>query len=430
MGSEQLCNQGLLADMAALSNQINNPVAPFPVFFSTGSCGGVGGSAAGSNFPLYYFGVNCPSTSVPTPTDNCLRVIDNFDGHIGPGYAQTLQPYQVNYLPVSTDNINNIFPDPTSRLYSWYVPPGYRVIFFSQDPTVIPLSSIYQSKSLLITGPNYLEVDACLSFLTLENGQSFFKYGDTTPPGNSTNVKCPLQYCACKNADVTYPRSTNCSDGPQQAKPCPGVEHNARWFIVLKEGDFSDLLLDSCVNNVDITYGGDENNSLHKVWKPQSPACDVYITNLCSISEVNQTPAYAEMCSCFFQQQALNRQYGPTLQVPVCCFGTDPSGDIKKSCAFNQDAYKTADMIQNCCSFAECQTVIDQTPQMKVQASPPGEVQCDGQFIQFPIPYVTPTPPIPSVIVTEKSSIPLFTWLIFAVAVVLLLVFIFVLMFV
>lgn len=434
MGSEldpTPCNEGLLADLAALSNQVSNPVPPFPVFYSTGSCGGGGGVAVGGNFPLYYFPVNCPPTSVPTPGDNCLRIIDNTDGHIGPDYDQTLHDYQVNVLPNPNNSDNNIFSEPNARLYSWYVPHGYRLMFFHDDPRTTTLKAAFASQKYLVQGPNTLVVDSCLSFLSLADGSSFFTYG-TLQPGNSTNVTCPLAYCAACSipSGQQIPPGPNCASGPTNPQACPGVTHYAPYFLVLKEGSFSDLLLDTCVNNRNVTYGADPNNALNKVWKPQSGACDNYITMLCNISDVTKTE-YADLCSCYTQQQALNVQYGNALQVPVCCFGTDSSGDPHKDCYFNTQAYKTNDMLSNCCSFAECTTLVESNVSLQVKASPPGEIQCEGSFVQFsPVPPVSPDVPWPSAIVSDRSSIPIYTWVVFAVAMALLLLFIFVLLFV
>lgn len=430
------CNEGLLANLAALSNQVSSPVAPFPVFFSTGSCGGGAGVAIGSNFPLYYFPVNCPATGVPQTTDNCLRIIDNTDGHIGPNYNQTIPANQVNVLPNPNDSDNNIFNSPQERLYSWYVPYGYKMIFFHDDIRTTTVQAAMASKAYLLLPENTLVSDGCLSFLTLADGSTFFTYGTSSvfsnayQPGNSTNVPCPLAYCAACSAQGDIPPGPYCNaSSPVEKQDCPGVTHWAPYFLVLKEGSFSDLLLESCVKNRTITYGADPNNSLSKVWKPQSEACDNYITMLCNISDVSKSQ-YAELCSCFTQQQALNVQYGDQLEVPVCCFGTDGSGNPNKDCYFNSNAYKTGSVLANCCSFAECETLVEQNPNMQVKASPPGEIQCEGKFVQFPVPPTSPVGPLPTVIIENQSSIPFYTWIIFAIAIVLLVLFVFVLLFV
>lgn len=432
MGSEQdptPCNVGLLADLTASSNTVNYPVAPFPVFFSTGGCGGGGGAAAGANFPLYYFPVDCSATGTPLPDNNCLRVLDNTDGHLGPTYDQVLSPSQVNVLPNADNTDNNIFSDPSARLYSWYVPYGYRMIFFHDDVRVTTLKAAFASNKYLEQGPNTLVVDSCLSFLSLADGSTFFSYG-SNQPANASNVTCPLAYCAaCAVQSGQIPAGPNCPGGPASPQTCTAVTHYAPYFILLKESSFSDLLLDACVQNRTITYGADPNNSLNRVWKPQSPACDNFITALCNVSDVSISP-YAELCSCFTQQQALNYQYGNQLQVPVCCFGADPKGDTMKSCTNNPNAYKTGQMLQNCCTYAQCQTLVENNTGMQVKASPPGEIQCVGSFVQFPVVPVTPSAPIPSVIVVDRHSIPLYTWIVFAVAIVLLLLFMFVLLFV
>lgn len=423
------CNQGLLAELTVFSNQTNNPIPPFPVFYSVGSCGGGGGATIGSSFPLYYFPVDCSSATVPTPADNCLRIIDNSDGHISASYNSTIPANQLNVLPDPSDNENNIFPNPQERLYSWYVPLGYRMFFFSDDVRATTIKDAIAFGNYLEVGPNQIIADACLGFQPLKNGATFFTYG-TIQPGNNATVPCPLQYCACGPSDaLPVPAGTDCTTGPVQPKACPGVTHYARYFIVLKEADFSDLLLDICSKNKTVTYGGDPQNTLNTVWKPQSPACDDYISTLCSISDVTRSQ-YAELCACFTQQQALNQQYGPALEVPVCCFGQDPSGDSAKSCFNNPSSYKTADMQRNCCSYAECTTLVEGNAALQVKASPPGEIECVGQFVQFPVPPTSAAGPVPTVIFADSSSIPLYTWIVFAVALALLLLFVLVLLFV
>jgi hypothetical protein len=67
---------------------------------------------------------------------------------------------------------------------------------------------------------------------------------------------------------------------------------------------------------------------------------------------------------------------------------------------------------------------------MQQATSTPGSIECLGSFVQFPIPAVTPGGKIPKEIKTSKSSIPLYVWLLFGIAALLLLLFVFMMAFV
>lgn len=422
------CDDGLLAEMTALAGQIGSPLPPFPVFNSSGQCGGGGGSTTGSAFPLYFFPSDCSSSSIPTYQNNCLRVINDFDGTFDPYHGPPLDPTVVNVLPGGTDEkgsaANNIFPNNDERLYSWYCPPQYEIIFFKLNP-MTNTREVATAGGYLRSGPNFLQVDACLSDVRLSDNSQFFKYGSGSPAVPS----CLQAYCAC-GTGATYPAGPSYCQVAAGAVACPGVTHNAPYFIVIHRQDFSDIIREMCVDNRQVDIGPDTpQNSLNKVWKPQAGGCDTFITNLCNISDVDNSP-YKEMCACYTQQQALNNQYGASLNVPVCCFGQDPSGDIKKSCAFDEKAYKTGAMLRNCCSFAECQTIVNESQPMQAQASPPGEINCQGSFVQFPAVPVTPTGPLPTIIITDSSNIPFYVWLIFGLSILLLILFVIVLSFV
>jgi hypothetical protein len=425
------CNNVLLADQTALASQVQNPLPPFPVFFNGGQCGG-GGAPSASSFPLYYFPSDCSFTTIPTPINNCLRVINDPD--FDPFHGPAIDPQFMNVLPGGTDQLgnpaNNVFTDPNSRLYSFYCPPQYEMVFYHLNPMTNTREIATAAGYLHFTG-NQLMVDACLSDARLNNGLRFLNYNNDpnfTPP-------CLEAYCNCGKVDgqgnpqIFDAGPSYCLSPNQASVPCPGVSHNAPYFIVIQRQDYSDIIREMCVNNRKVDLGPDApDNSLNRVWKAQAFGCDTFITNLCTVSDITQSE-YAEMCSCYTQQQALNNQYGTSLDVPVCCFGQDPSGDIKKSCAFNSEAYKTNAMLQNCCSFAECQTVVNDSPGMQAQASPPGEINCQGNFVQFPVPPVTVTV-LPSVIVTDTSSIPIYVWIVLVIAILLLLLFVVILSFV
>jgi serine/threonine protein kinase len=126
------------------------------------------------------------------------------------------------------NKIRNIFADPNARLYSWYVPPGYKVVFYHTDPTSDTLDNVTASKGYYISGPNELIVDACVEKLNLANGETFFDYldggGGTRP--RPDRPSCLLAWCgACDSAIPSpVPEQVGCQSS-QEKKHCPAVEH-------------------------------------------------------------------------------------------------------------------------------------------------------------------------------------------------------------
>ncbi len=418
------CNESVLADMAALAQQVANPVAPYPVLYSTGQC-------LGANFPLYFFRSNCPDsdTEVANASDNCLRVIDNpsFD----PKGSQTLTARQVNVLPGGTDakgnDANSIFFDERDVLKSFYVPPQYKFYFYRGNPLTQSLADAAAEGFLEVDG-GQLIVDACLSVLKLDNGTPFFQYkenGSFLPVGNLPS--CLQASCDCAFTDAQpVPTGTFCETAQDQ-ETCPGTRHTAPYLVIVKTVDYSQLIVDMCASNQPISLG---DNSLNRVWRPQTAGCDQFMTSFCAASNLSDS-GRKDLCACFSQQQALNNQYGAGLGVSVCCFGTDPDDptDFSKAC-FNTDAYKTDAMLKGCCSFAECEQTVNQSEEMRARASPPNRIECNGSFVDFPKVPTSPGPPLPNVSVDNTVHIPLWVWLVFGLAILLLVGFVVALAFV
>jgi len=409
-----VCIEGPLADLTAIASQIFNPVAPSILLYNGGSC------TASEAFPRYYFPSNCPNDSVPLASDNCLRIISDVD--YNPLSGPAIPVNFVNVLPGGSDNkgnpANNIFSDPNSRLYSFYCPPGYEMVFYHLNPMTTTRDLAAAGGYLKATGDTLI-VDACLEDIRLSNGQRFLNYS------TGSDVNCKLAYCACGLPD-TFPVGSYC-DVSQQSVACPGTTCNAPYFIIIQREAFPNIIREMCANNRQVNIGSSE-NSLNHVWKPAAAGCDNFITSLCNMSDVKDSD-YANLCSCFLQQETLNEQYGESLQVPVTCFGQSPDGNINKSCAFNVDAYKTNTMLQNTCSFAECETIVSESPDMRNLSSPPGSIYCDGNIVQFPVSAPTITV-LPSVIITDSISIPFYVWILLGIAVFLLVLFVIILSFV
>jgi hypothetical protein len=373
------CNQGALADVAALATTVQNPVSPYVLMYSSSNCGG---ALTGSSFPQYFLPITCdPTIVIPSPSANCLRVITR--AQYGTGET-LLDPHTINYLPSRISTSSNIFSDPLARLFSYYIPPQYSIIFFKDNPS----NHIPKTIAQLEQSSNFLEVDACHGNPILSNGESFWINNDDTPvPPNIGPTNCDI-----KVAPLNF-------------------THNAPFFVIIEEENFTSVIIDMCTSNRDVIIGA---SSLNDVWFPQSPGCDSYISNLCSLSNIENTE-FAETCACFTQQAALNRQY-PNLNVSVCSFGTSSIGDINKSCAFNTKSYKTATMLSNCASFAQCEQSIVNPNHVATN------VTCQGNFVDFPIiPLVTIT--VTPAIISESTSIPIVTWIMLVIAILFLLCF-------
>lgn len=344
------CNNGALAAMAALGSTVGNVTAPFPLFYTSSKCGG---GVNGASFPQYFLPVNCPADqTIPPSSANCLRVITESQYANG---SVTLHPSQINYLPKDAV-LGNMFSNLDDRLYSWYVPPNYTVIFFKTDPTLSLPSSIPR----LVQMGDTLMVDACLGVPFLNDGITPF--WDPVPG---------IDYCSTGGSMF--------------------FDHTAPFVVVIQNESYNSTIISMCLANKQVSLG---TNSLNEVWYPQSPGCDAFMSNLCATPDTSTQ----EVCSCFTQQAELQKQY-PNINISVCSFGSMVSGSIPASCAFNPLAYKTQAMLKNCVSFAQC-----------VSNSQNPMVQCMGDFVQLPqVAVVTPT--ITPAQYTSETDIPFYAWI-------------------
>jgi hypothetical protein len=364
------CNN-VLADVAAAASTTSEIIAPYALFYSSADCGG-GGGVTGASFPQYYLPVVCPpDVVIPPASDNCLRVISSQDFAEG---SKLINPHFINYLPSQTLTTGNIFESPDARLFSWYIPLNYTFIFYKENPS----SNVPNQIPQLVQSSNFVQIDSCLGLPTLSDGSSFW----TSPP-------------------------TGCQ--PAEAKL---FTHAAPYLVVIENETYQSMIVDMCTSNRQLSVG---TSSLNTVWFPGSSGCDQQMKSLCSLSGVESTE-FAEVCSCFTQQAALDRQF-PNLNVGVCSFGSSTLGDINKSCAFNDLAYKTKSMAVACASFAQCNSFVI-NPNTKLATN----VTCQGQFVDFPIAPTVTTSVIPAV-TTESTSVSALTWIFLAIAVIFLLCF-------
>jgi hypothetical protein len=297
-----------IRERVAMAQQIQTPIEPTPFFFNGAQCGLVGGRLPDPLSPS-----NCSATGPAFPVDNCLRVIEASEFN----ETTLLASHQFNVLDLAEDGAARTVAL-TGLLYSWTVPPNYRIYFTRWSPATVPL----------------------------RNNQ-VFSYG---PGETMVNVKqlAPLQ--------GTVPFLNQRDDV---------TRHYCPYLILVRLETMETMLYNMCTNQVPYVWGS---VSLNTIWAPQSSGCDRYMNFVCA-----QNPS-DDRCVCYMEQDQLNRRYGTSLNVPACCFGA--------RCAQSELAYKTSQMLQQCCSFAVCQTVVAQTPALKTGN---GTIECAGSLVQYPV---------------------------------------------
>lgn len=374
------CNQGLLADMMALASQLENPVPPYPTFFSTGQCGsgaGLEGSSGNIStvFPSYFEPFCQDDTS-----ENCLRVVSRADFDTLQRSGAALSADQYNVMPGQpAGGVNPTVNVSTPYVLSWYVPPGFEVYFYRHDVSAVGLVN----NPVLRYQADELEVNACVRRPALSDGS-------------------PL---------ITLANTDDCTSAANLAT----LQWHAPFLVVVQTEEFYDLLLAACTRQRPVAFGP---NSLNRVWAPQTAGCDALVTNACAGVIQGGNDSLARTCACFVQQKALDAKYGASLQVSACCFGQDASGNIARSCLFDNEAYRTKAVLANCCSFAECNTIVRRNSSLRANTPTPGSVECNGKFVTFPpVPSATPTTSptsLPHTSSTERTSIPVWVWYVVA----------------
>ncbi len=398
-----LFNQGSLSQMAVSASQIFNTIPPFPLFYDDPS---KVGSIENAEFPQVFCSVNCPSTGLPKATDNCLRII--YQGSSvhdrlieNPFTGSAIPSNLINKLPTSSDSSSNIFSNSSSRLYSLYVPPNYRIIFYKEDPSKNTLDNC---GPYLEVHPNTVYPNMCEQEVGLTNGSTFFDYKPYTILGNHFDCKLAACRCSVKQNCPAYYNDDVTID-------CPGVDHRTPYFIVIEVDPFSNIIKEMCLFGRYVTIG---NNGINNIWRAQSQGCDNFMTNYCNRSDLNAEDE--EFCACFVQQKELDHHYGKELDVPVMCFGVSKSGNVLKNCPFNRKAYKTQAMLSSACSFAECSSIVNKSPKLQENTPTPGNIECAGSLVQFPA-KVTPTPSAqPKSVTHTVKTIPFWVWIMFGIS--------------
>lgn len=376
------CVDNDLKVMSIQAQDISNPVAPYPLFYTGYGCnrGNVNGYGL-FQFPLKNFPVNCANIS--SENNNCLRIISNGRWkEIQSG--DSVHEDEINTCFYGTGSKGNVFHQTLNDsskipvLRSFYCPPGYK-IHFSTSLTK-PL------QNFLTINSGEIHADICVDHLSLSGGETLLK--------------------------------GNCSNGHQLTYA------HGLYFLVIQEQEFGEMIIDMCVNNRQVELGS--GNSLNTIWNPQSAGCDIFMTNICKSSDITDNDHYKDVCACFVQQQKLNEMFGEDKKVPVMCFGSYVSPDLSQACAFNYKAYKTKNMQSNACSIAVCDQLFKENRDLQkgVDHQP---VNCGGNVVDFGDTPVgkdvqdTPSDTSNANTTVRKSKIPIYTWIIIGLNVLFLL---------
>jgi len=325
----QPCNEGALAESAAAVQQVLNPEMWMPGIWDRTQCGGPGAPRA---FPERHkpAGVN---------DANALRVVLN-----NPLSDNSLVP--ANKVNNVTDMLPNTI-DPSKRRLplSIFVPPHMTFIFFTMNPSTVHPN--HANQRYVVMGGGTLVTDSCRQDIQLGGGVRFI--------GGSGG--CPI--------------SSNSNPASE------GRTIGAPFLVVVQNREFSEVAMDMCIRGRTYRLGFSDSN---RVWQPRESACDELMNTLCQSGTM---PKSARACDCMRQQRQLNAKYGKDISVPVCCFGKDEeTNDPNRACSFNPDAYKTADMLRQCCTFAQCQQLFNGNKQLQVQSG--GTISCDGGQAKLP----------------------------------------------
>jgi hypothetical protein len=367
------CNK-FAEQISAQAQVVNAPTEPLPHFWNLSLCQGT------NYFPHVFLPTDCEEGAVVDISKNCMITMDKSPLSDKTTAKKIAIKIQNNIWKTTEKNPFDKSKTRTLQLRSWFAPPNYRFYIFDSD-----FDKYY------IQEPNTFMHDICVQKPT-------YQFGNTGPLSDSGLLAV-------------------CKTDPVNKNELAISNWDAQNIVVEKIGSFFDLLLNSC-NGIETSIGGRE--PLSKAWGPQTTGCDNLITSVCksSAGEDNET-----MCRCFRQKEALDKKYGRQFNVPVCCFGNDPSGNIEKSCRYAQGAYKTSNMNNNCCSLSTCKQILSKHGNVTKESD--GKVWCDGKLVLFPpSASVVAKPILPSGVTTTKKSIPLWVWIFVAITGAILLAFI------
>jgi hypothetical protein len=370
-----------------------------------GQCNnGLGGAAA--VFPNNRLGGDNCTDVLANPFQQCLKMIPlaqdpRKTGHVVPAGS-------VNYLPLSWPKTGGsrawqlkapgsplLAPQPTKKkdfgveipdnwhasnlswgtmlyngsqkspplLRSWYAPPGYTLLFCSENPADTPVNG----QAYMVTRSGEVVVDACLQNLSHADGTPFLSIaGYNTNGGDAV----PVKSCFPDNQGL------------------PNIWPNFPYLLVLKDdvADVTTLQRQSCLNNERFQVGTQE---LSQVLRPQTSVCDTIASLYCRQNDLPQQDANLyKQCACEVQQQALNAQFGISHLTgkPVasaCCLGRSvtaslpPQADGTPAPPCGDGAsYQTDAIGKGCCSLAACQQLA--TNNESLRGKGPTSITCNN----------------------------------------------------
>lgn len=231
------------------------------------------------------------------------------------------------------------FPD-TIRIHSIYVPPGVKVTSYMYNPDTYTDSFNHRIEF----PPNTLIIDTCYQHLTLEDGSPFFSFKSGSMTVDYWYSKWLLQ-ATTSTTDLNKSIVSLCQND--------NITHRTKWWKIEILTDFKTLLRDTCLSGKPLFIG---DHDMREFWYPQSPSCDQLMLEYCKSNPL------VTSCKCYRQQSLLDQKFNKDLKVPVCCFGhmvDDQPNAMANSCIMNPNAYKSKEMLSNCCQHTLCFQDVD-----------------------------------------------------------------------
>lgn len=237
---------------------------------------------------------------------------------------------------------------------SWYIPFGYDVY----KPQVMSLSADVAkgSKTITVYDASPFRVNVGINIESMQNSSIKDKNLLVHIQGNTLTLAFPLVNSYTKDASVAISQYTNMKrlqtqggkalTTPQAAWVEPAIDNATGRPI----RNHDQLLVAICSNTLVGEPTFPDGRTMTKVFGYQSKTCDTIMQHHCEVALANVTSLEDLLdprCECFRQQAQLQATY-PKHVLSPCCF--IPEGETT-SCMTNPKAYKTAEVMNNCCSI-------------------------------------------------------------------------------
>jgi len=296
---------------------------------------------------------------------------------------------------------------------SWYVPPGYTLIFCSQNPSQHPLAS----QSYLVFQAGQLVTDACLQAPTVGNLPFFNISG--SPVLSPTVAQCYTE----------PPVAPSDPNKPTPPPTPPALSLNYPYLLVRRAAAASldSLQRSACLQNQRFAIGA---VSLSQLMQDQTTVCDGLAEAYCYQSDLkaHDPDLYKKRCACLLQQRALDTKYGAHV-ASACCLGTTVSELFPDVTPCGRGAsYQTKAIGAGCCALATCKQFPENSDLQRLAGEHTSITCNNGQTVRLP---PTPdhtqghdgTPKAPSTThTTLVRALPSWYWGLLGLAAVLLIV--------